>query len=255
MDKKGFLLYLDYKEHLLLLSDEDRGKLLLALFEYAETGQIPELTGMVKMAFSFIRVQMDRDAQKYVDQCEKNRSNGTRGGRPSKKPSGLENNSLRHKETERFSEKPKETERFFEKPKKPDNDNDKDTDKDTDLGIENTDVFSSSERLRQSSENAVFSLPLNDKSEYYITQAMVDEWAELYPAVDVMQDLRAMKGWLNANPSKRKTRRGITKFVNGWLSRTQNQGGNCKQTQGERENGKSTVEGTFEGIQLDVTRL
>lgn len=34
-----------------------------------------------------------------------------------------------------------------------------------------------------------------------------------------------MKGWLDANPTKRKTRRGVKRFVNNWLSRTQDQGG------------------------------
>lgn len=30
-----------------------------------------------------------------------------------------------------------------------------------------------------------------------------------------------MKGWLNANPTKRKTKRGIKRFINSWLSREQ----------------------------------
>lgn len=73
--------------------------------------------------------------------------------------------------------------------------------------------------------NAVISLTLNDKTEYPITEEKVNEWKELYPAVDVIQELRKMKGWLDANPSKRKTRRGILKFVNSWLSRAQDKGG------------------------------
>lgn len=71
----------------------------------------------------------------------------------------------------------------------------------------------------------VISLTLNDKTEYSITEEKVNEWKELYPAVDVIQELRKMKGWLDANPSKRKTRRGILKFVNSWLSRAQDKGG------------------------------
>lgn len=70
----------------------------------------------------------------------------------------------------------------------------------------------------------VVELPLNDGDIYPVTQERVAEWGSLYPAVDVMQQLRAMKGWLNANPAKRKTRRGILRFVNGWLSREQDRG-------------------------------
>lgn len=71
----------------------------------------------------------------------------------------------------------------------------------------------------------VFALPLNDGTEYSITEKQVEEWSRLYPAVDVMQNLRGMKGWLDSNPVKRKTRRGISKFINGWLARTQDKGG------------------------------
>lgn len=67
----------------------------------------------------------------------------------------------------------------------------------------------------------VVSLTLNDGSDYGITQDQIDKWVPLYPAVDVMQELRAMKGWLDSNPKKRKTKTGILRFVNGWLSRAQ----------------------------------
>ena len=52
-------------------------------------------------------------------------------------------------------------------------------------------------------------LPLNDGSEHEVTEEDVAEYAQLYPAVDVMQQLRNMRGWLRANPSRRKTKRGI----------------------------------------------
>lgn len=40
--KKGFLLYYDYRKHLALLNDEERGKLLMALLDYGEHGTQPE---------------------------------------------------------------------------------------------------------------------------------------------------------------------------------------------------------------------
>lgn len=80
-------------------------------------------------------------------------------------------------------------------------------------------------------EPAVISLPLNDKTWYSITQKQVDEWSGLYPAVDVMQELRKMLGWLDANTSNRKTRRGIKSFVNRWLSKEQDRGGSRQRRQ------------------------
>lgn len=61
-------------------------------------------------------------------------------------------------------------------------------------------------------------LTLNDKSEWPITADQVAEFAKLYPAIDVEQSLRDMRGWCTSNPSRRKTKTGIMRFVNRWLS-------------------------------------
>lgn len=68
-------------------------------------------------------------------------------------------------------------------------------------------------------------LPLNTGEEYPVFQSDIDEFAELYPAVDVPQAMRGMRGWLITNPAKRKTKRGIRRFINSWLAREQDKGG------------------------------
>lgn len=77
---------------------------------------------------------------------------------------------------------------------------------------------------RQPEEPAIMHLILNDKSQYPITQSDVDLWKSLYPAVDIMAELRKMAGWLDANSARRKTKAGIKRFVNSWLSREQDKG-------------------------------
>lgn len=72
---------------------------------------------------------------------------------------------------------------------------------------------------------AVISMPLNDGSEWPIYQDKIDKWQTLYPAVDVRQELREMVGWLDSNPTKRKTKTGISRFITGWLGREQDKGG------------------------------
>lgn len=72
---------------------------------------------------------------------------------------------------------------------------------------------------------SVISLPLNDKTFHDVCRGDVENWEGLYPAVDVMQELRKMRGWLDCNPTKRKTKRGIGRFINNWLSRAQDSGG------------------------------
>ncbi|WP_169709650.1 hypothetical protein [Deferrisoma camini] len=72
----------------------------------------------------------------------------------------------------------------------------------------------------------VITLPTNRRgTEYPVTKAQVAEWAELYPAVDVVQELRKMRGWLLANKTRRKTARGMPKFINAWLTKEQDRGG------------------------------
>lgn len=70
-------------------------------------------------------------------------------------------------------------------------------------------------------DKTVISLPLNDGSEYPITQEQIDKWRELYPAVDVVGQLRKMVGWLDSHKERRKTKRGINAFVTGWLGKEQ----------------------------------
>lgn len=83
-EKKSFLIYMDCEQHLQLLSNEERGELFMALFGYAKRGKIPEFDGMLKMAFSFIKAQMDRDIERYEAICERNKKNAVNAGRPKK---------------------------------------------------------------------------------------------------------------------------------------------------------------------------
>lgn len=65
-------------------------------------------------------------------------------------------------------------------------------------------------------------IPLvGNNGEHGITQAMVDEWKVAYPAVDILAELRKIRTWCLANPANCKTKRGVARFVNGWLSREQ----------------------------------
>lgn len=67
-------------------------------------------------------------------------------------------------------------------------------------------------------------IPLNDGSEYEVMKPLADELAKLYPAVDVPQTLNEIRGWNLANPTRRKTKRGIVGHLNSWMSREQNRG-------------------------------
>lgn len=77
----------------------------------------------------------------------------------------------------------------------------------------------------EQTEAPFVTLTLNDKSEYPIFETQIAEWQALFPAVDIRQELRAMRAWCTSNPKQRKTRTGILRFVTSWLSKSQNRGG------------------------------
>ena len=120
--KSSFLIYHEYREPLKLLTDEQRGRLLMALIDYSESGVVPELDGISMMAFSFIQSQMDRDSKKYENRCSSNRENGKNGGRPKKENDSEENpkNPLGFEETEKKTKNPKKPIKIKNKDKEKD---------------------------------------------------------------------------------------------------------------------------------------
>ncbi len=91
---------------------------------------------------------------------------------------------------------------------------DKDIEKEKEIDINNI-------SCTEQSVQAVITIPLNDNSEFPISFEFVQEMQNLYPNVDVMAELRKMRGWSISNPTKRKTSRGIKRFINSWLAREQ----------------------------------
>lgn len=66
---------------------------------------------------------------------------------------------------------------------------------------------------------------LNTGETYTPDEADIIQWQKTYKAIDVHQELMAMESWCDANPTKRKTIKGIKRFINSWLARAQDRGG------------------------------
>lgn len=95
-------LYMSYLQSLAPFTDAERGRLVMAMLNYASTGEVPQFDGNERFIWPSLQMQIDRDIETYQAKCSRNRENGAKGGRPSKKPGVMT-----------------ETERFLEKPKKP----------------------------------------------------------------------------------------------------------------------------------------
>lgn len=79
-EKKSFVLYHDIRTPLELLTDEQRGKLFIALLDYSEHGELPDFDGALLMAFAFIRTSLDRDAEAWAEKRAKRAEAGRNGG-------------------------------------------------------------------------------------------------------------------------------------------------------------------------------
>lgn len=191
--KKGFIFqYGTAKQirRLIQLSGPEAAVgLLEALEVYSMGGTEPEgLDPVAEIIFEGMRSELDRDREKYEARVEQNR----------------QNNEKRKKQT------PQEPNGAQWGPMGPDR---RQKTEDSRQEIENIDSTAGAEPL--------IGLPLNDGTEHPVTQEDLNEYSQLYPAVNVMQELRDMRGWLLANPSRRKTKRGIKAFIRTWLSKEQ----------------------------------
>lgn len=215
--ERGFVMLPSYFEAISPLEDQDRLALYDAIMRYVFDDQEPmELQGVLKSLFTLLRPNIDSSIRQYRANVE----NGKRGGRPRKHSTRktVPENSVHN--PEKTQEKPKNnpTETNHKPIRKPDKEKDKEKDKDKELKIFCTEPQSAS-------VPPVLTFPLHDGSEYGITEEQVTEWETLYPAVDVRQALRNMRGWLLSNPQRRKTRKGVARFITGWLSKEQDRGG------------------------------
>lgn len=103
MKKDSFVLYTEYMEQIELLSMEQRGILLTAIFAYVSDAELPDMDGITKMAFAFIKSRIDKDTEKYAKTIEKRKEAGKLGGRP--KANGSSEKQEKAKKANGFSEK------------------------------------------------------------------------------------------------------------------------------------------------------
>ena len=77
-DQKGFIVYGDIKAVIDELDDGQVAQLFRGMVEYFINGREPKFSGILKFVFIPIKQQMDRDADKYVQKCEKMRENANK---------------------------------------------------------------------------------------------------------------------------------------------------------------------------------
>ena len=65
MARPGIMLYFDILEPIKVLPDADKGRLLVAMLEYGQTGVVPVFDGMLALAWGFVKPKIDKDSEEY----------------------------------------------------------------------------------------------------------------------------------------------------------------------------------------------
>lgn len=108
--------FFDWIEQTAALEDDERGRLFVAILEYARSGIVPEMKGRESILFPVFKSQIDRDAETSVKQSE----NGKKGGRPKTKSNQIKPNQTNEKPTEANKEEEKEKDKEKDKDKEED---------------------------------------------------------------------------------------------------------------------------------------
>lgn len=221
--KDSFIFHFENIEDMEDLTLEQKGMIFEAMIGYSISGNEPNFTDPeLRGAWRPIRRRLKKDMEAYEERCSRNRSNGTKGGRPK------ENHTV-ILETQKNPEKPKETQKnrmvIFknpEKPKKPDTDTDTDTVTVTDTeSIKDTQCVKEKQSKKKPAKVAtsayVLDPKLNDaicefiKHRNKLRKPMTDKAIELF--IKRLQELSdsaeeqirlinksILKGWLTVYP-------------------------------------------------------
>lgn len=204
--RDSVLFYRSFWEAIRELDPEGQAKILKAILEYGLDGIEPEINGVERALFCLMRPQIDANNRRY--------ENGRGGGRPKAKP----------KEGHEVSETDPKKNQTETKPEPNQNQSGtKAKAKEKEKVKEKVKVKEKENTSAPDDESpCAGSFILNDGTEFEVTENDVITYQQLYPAVDVRQELRNIKAWCLSNPVKRKTRSGAKRFWNAWLSRAQN---------------------------------
>lgn len=79
--KDSFILYTEQKEIIDKLTDEQAGKLIKAIYQYAKDGTMPELDMLLEIAFIPIKQNLERNSEKWEDIKQKRSEAGKLGAK------------------------------------------------------------------------------------------------------------------------------------------------------------------------------
>lgn len=144
----SFILYTSYYALIEGLTDEQLGQLTRAIFLYARDGKTIKLEPVVRMAFAFIKDNIERNQDKYQAKCEKNRQIALERERKKREAREKAGNTNVHERSRTCENNTNVHERS---PYDNDNDNDNEYDNDNDVSKETNILEPSKEGIQSAS--------------------------------------------------------------------------------------------------------
>ena len=207
----------DYLEEMEALNDAEFGRLTRALLVYSMTGEQIALCGNERFFVKRMMAQEDRFKASY-DDIATTRSEASKTDAAARWQNG-----------KRIFANGKNSKAMSANGKNGNTETKTDTNTETNIQLSNDSKGEYCAEPQAADAPPVISLPLNDGTFFDVSENDRAKWSQLYPNVDVLQQLRNMAGWCDANPTKRKTRGGIKRFITAWLAREQDQCGKAPQ--------------------------
>ena len=91
-------------------------------------------------------------------------------------------------------------------------------------------------------EEIVAQICLSDGTNYEITGSQSTIWQQAYPDLNVRSELLQAAAWCKANPTRRKSRAGIERFIVSWLGRSQKQKNEAEVTNERKHTESNEIE-------------
>jgi hypothetical protein len=242
--KKAFVVYTNWKQYIDDLTDEEVGMWTRWMFDYCndkwqdkedEEIEYPN-NSAVKVLCKLTKDILKKDLAKYKDKKKR-----------------IDDINARKRIENETKSKQNRNEVDNEIVHDIDNENDKcnmlydicnmlnDNSKELNNNVSTSKDIDTTAEVSKETRTAVIILPCLKGYQHKIYEDDIAYYHKLYPAVDILQQLRNMLGWLESNPNNKKSANGIKSFITRWLSKEQDRAPKVEVQQTENKFGGFTV--------------
>lgn len=250
--KNSFVLYTDFYEVLKDLSDEQLGLLHRVIYRYVISGDDTEakilLSPEVKIAFNFIKLQIDKNKEKWEETKEKRAEAGKKGmqNRWNEDITKITKDNKNNKVIKQITKITKDnnvidsndditkitsiTDNVNVNVNVNDNviNNKKDISSEQQVATEPESNKDEEEMLEDTAKNVPNELEglfLYEKDEKLINlwPKLIEAWKTAFPGIDIIAEVKAAHAWEVSNPKRQKVNR--ARFLQNWMARAQDKYG------------------------------